>query len=102
MRLFRYSALTFNGHRIHYDRDYCLHEGYPGLIVHGPLQASLLAEFAALIRGGTSPRTFKYRALKPLFDAGTLKLHANETADGLELWVEGYDGAITMSASAQW
>jgi acyl dehydratase len=55
--LFRYSALTFNGHRIHYDRDYVTKvEGYPGLIVHGPLQASLLIEFAAKLRGASRPR----------------------------------------------
>ena len=53
--LFRYSALTFNGHRIHYDRDYVTKvEGYPGLIFHGPLQAALIVEFAAKLHGGTA------------------------------------------------
>ena len=57
--LFRYSALTFNGHRIHYDRDYVTKvEGYPGLIVHGPLQAALLVEMAAKLHGGKAPATF--------------------------------------------
>jgi len=56
--LFRYSALTFNGHRIHYDRQYVMEvEGYPGLIVHGPLQATLLIEFAASIHG-PGPKVF--------------------------------------------
>ena len=53
MLLFRYSALTFNGHRIHYDRDYVTEvEGYPGLVFHGPLQAALIVEFAAKLHGG--------------------------------------------------
>ena len=55
--LFRYSALTFNGHRIHYDRDYVTKvEGYPGLVFHGPLQAALIVEFAAKLHGGTAPK----------------------------------------------
>ena len=54
--LFRYSALTFNGHRIHYDRDYVTKvEGYPGLIFHGPLQASFIVELAAKLHGGKPP-----------------------------------------------
>ena len=57
--LFRYSALTFNGHRIHYDRDYVTKvEGYPGLIFHGPMQAAFLVEFAAKLHGGTAPKKF--------------------------------------------
>ena len=60
--LFRYSALTFNGHRIHYDRDYVTKvEGYPGLIFHGPMQAALLVEFAAKLHGGQAPKKFSYR-----------------------------------------
>ena len=60
--LFRYSALTFNGHRIHYDRDYVTKvEGYPGLIFHGPLQAAFIVEFAAKLHGGTAPKKFSYR-----------------------------------------
>ena len=60
--LFRYSALTFNGHRIHYDRDYVTKvEGYPGLIFHGPMQAALIVEFAAKLHGGTAPKKFSYR-----------------------------------------
>jgi 3-methylfumaryl-CoA hydratase len=102
VRLFRYSALTFNGHRIHFDRDYCRAEGYPGLIVHGPLQASFLAEFATSLRAGQTPRVFTYRALRPLFEVGVLTLNARESADGLDLWAEGYDGATTLKAHAQW
>jgi 3-methylfumaryl-CoA hydratase len=102
VRLFRYSALTFNGHRIHFDREYCIAEGYPGLIVHGPLQASFLAELAKSIRGGRPPRIFKYRALRPLFESGVLTLSARESAHGLDLWASGYDGATTLKAHAQW
>ena len=67
--LFRYSALTFNGHRIHYDRDYVTKvEGYPGLIFHGPMQAAFLVEFAAKLHGGTAPKKFIYRGVQPLFE----------------------------------
>ena len=67
--LFRYSALTFNGHRIHYDRDYVTKvEGYPGLIFHGPLQAAFIVELAAKLHGGTAPKKFSYRGVQPLFE----------------------------------
>ena len=66
--LFRFSALTYNGHRIHYDRDYARDvEGYPGLLVHGPLQALAMAE-AARASGGADHRFFEYRLVAPLFD----------------------------------
>ena len=62
--LFRYSALTFNGHRIHYDRDYVTKvEGYPGLIFHGPLQAAFIVEMAAKLHGGKAPKKFSYRGV---------------------------------------
>jgi 3-methylfumaryl-CoA hydratase len=100
--LFRYSALTFNGHRIHYDRDYVTKvEGYPGLIFHGPLQAALLVELAAKLRGGKPPKKFSYRGLQPLFE-GAFSANANETADGMELWVANADGQPTMKAIANW
>ena len=100
--LFRYSALTFNGHRIHYDRPYVTGvEGYPGLIVHGPLQASLLIEYATALRG-KSPKTFTHRGVSPLFDDGEFTVNANETADGLELWTANSKGMPTMKASAAW
>src|SRR5206468_10663505 len=64
--LFRYSALTFNGHRIHYDRDYVTKvEGYPGLIFHGPMQAALRVEFAAQLHGGSAPTQSDYRGVQP-------------------------------------
>jgi 3-methylfumaryl-CoA hydratase len=100
--LFRYSALTFNSHRIHYDVDYCREqESYPGLLVHGPLQASLLLEFAAAIRGRLPPRSFTFRCTSPLF-AGTAQLGANESHAGLQLSVADEQGRPTMTATASW
>jgi 3-methylfumaryl-CoA hydratase len=100
--LFRYSALTFNGHRIHYDRSYCREvEHYPGLVVHGPLQATLLIEHAAAARG-TAPRRFEFRAVRPLFDGTPFTLNAAEDAAGLSLWVADAEGRATMTATARW
>jgi 3-methylfumaryl-CoA hydratase len=101
--LFRYSALTFNGHRIHYDRDYVTKvEGYPGLIFHGPMQAAFLVEFAAELHGGAAPKKFVYRGLQPLFAPGEFSVNANETAAGMELWTANSDGAPTMKGTATW
>ena len=101
--LFRYSALTFNGHRIHYDRDYVTKvEFYPGLIVHGPLQASLLIEFAARQRGGKAPAKFVYRGVNPLFDGAEFIVNGNETSAGLEVWTANASGAPTMKGTASW
>jgi 3-methylfumaryl-CoA hydratase len=100
--LFRYSALTFNGHRIHYDRQYVTEvEGYPGLIVHGPLQATLLIEFAASIRS-VGPKAFSFRALNPLFDGQEFTLNAAESDGAVDLWITGPDGRTTMAGKAQW
>ena len=101
--LFRYSALTFNGHRIHYDRDYVTKvEGYPGLIVHGPLQAALLIELAAKLHGGKAPASFVYRGLQPLFDGGEFSVNANDTPAGMELWTANSAGQPTMQGTATW
>jgi 3-methylfumaryl-CoA hydratase len=101
--LFRYSALTFNGHRIHYDRDYVTRvEGYPGLIFHGPMQAAFLVEMAARLHGGVAPKKFSYRGVQPLFEGSEFSVNANETAGGLELWIANSDGAPTMKAVAAW
>jgi 3-methylfumaryl-CoA hydratase len=100
--LFRYSALTFNGHRIHYDRDYVTKvEGYPGLIFHGPMQAALLVEFAAKLRG-TAPRKFSYRGLQPLFEGSEFSINANESDTGMELWTANAAGQPTMKGTATW
>ena len=101
--LFRYSALTFNGHRIHYDAPYARGvEGYPGLIVHGPLQASLLVRMAEALRGAR-PARFGFRSLSPLFDDRDFTLNATDAGDGsMRLWTACADGPIAMEASAVW
>ena len=101
--LFRYSALTFNGHRIHYDRDYVTKvEGYPGLIFHGPLQAALIVELAARLHGGTAPKKFGYRGLQPLFEGSEFSINANDTPAGMELWTANSAGQPTMKGTAVW
>lgn len=98
--LFRYSAVTFNGHRIHYDRSYVTgEEGYPGLVVHGPLQATLLLQFAEEIEG-RAPSRFDFRGLRPLFDFESFSLCACRAEAGLQLWIETPDGKQTMAARA--
>ena len=101
--LFRYSALTFNGHRIHYDRNYVTEvEGYPGLIFHGPLQAALIIEMAAKLHGGKAPKKFTYRGLQPLFEGTEFSVNANETEIGMELWTANAEGQPTMKGTAVW
>jgi 3-methylfumaryl-CoA hydratase len=101
--LFRYSALTFNGHRIHYDRDYVTKvEGYPGLIFHGPLQATFIIEMAAKLHGGKAPKKFTYRGVQPLFEGGEFSINANETDAGMELWTANAEGQPTMKGTAVW
>jgi 3-methylfumaryl-CoA hydratase len=101
--LFRYSALTFNGHRIHYDRDYVTKiEGYPGLIFHGPLQAALIIEMAAKLRSGKPPKKFTYRGVQPLFEGTEFSINANETEAGMELWTANAEGQPTMKGTAVW
>jgi len=100
--LFRYSALTFNGHRIHFDRDYCRDEkGYESLLVHGPLQATFLMNFAADIEG-RMPRLFDYRALMPLYDGAEFSLNGARSADGLTVWAADRSGRPTMKAEVTW
>lgn len=99
--LSRYSAVTFNGHRIHYDRDYTRDvELYPGLIVHGPLQATYLLHMA---RGafGRMPAKFDFRGRAPLFDGQDFSLNAKrEGEDRLALWVAAQNGIVTLDANA--
>lgn len=97
--LFRYSALTFNGHRIHYDRDYAMGvEGYDGLIVHGPLLAQNLLNLAQSLLGEV--KTFRFRATAPLFDFEEGAFCAKVEAEGVSLWARGPDGRMCLSASA--
>jgi 3-methylfumaryl-CoA hydratase len=101
--LFRYSALTFNGHRIHYDRDYVTRvEGYPGLIFHGPMQAAFIVELAAKLHGGTAPKKLGYRGLQPLFEGSEFSVNANDTPAGMELWIANSAGQPTMKGTATW
>ncbi|MBV9561828.1 MAG: MaoC family dehydratase N-terminal domain-containing protein [Bradyrhizobium sp.] len=101
--LFRYSALTFNGHRIHYDRDYVTKvEGYPGLIFHGPLQAALIVELAAKLRGGTVPKSFAYRGVQPLFEGSEFSVNANDNGETMELWTANAQDQPTMKGTATW
>jgi len=98
--LFRYSALTFNSHRIHYDRDYAREvEGYDGLVFHGPLTATLLADLA--MTETTKPlASFSFRGLAPLFDDAAFTISGVNTADGCDLWATTPSGGIAMKASA--
>jgi 3-methylfumaryl-CoA hydratase len=100
--LFRYSAATFNGHRIHYDLPYARdEEGYPGLVVHGPLQATLLCHFAAELKG-SAPRQFSFRSLSPVFDTSSFTINAEPDGNSLHLWTAQSDGPVAMQANATW
>ena len=98
--LFRYSALTFNGHRIHYDRRYVTEvEGYGGLIVHGPLMATLLAGLGARHFGGREAKSFSFRALKPVIDLQPFDVcGAPQGGDAAELWIRDFEGHRAMAA----
>lgn len=99
--LFRYSALCFNGHRIHYDADYCREvEGYPNLVIHGPLLATLLANFAEET-GGKPLREFSYRALRPALLGDAITLHADVLGARIALFATLGDGAPCMRAEAR-
>ncbi|QOF76385.1 MaoC family dehydratase N-terminal domain-containing protein [Variovorax sp. 38R] len=105
--LFRYSALTFNGHRIHYDRRYVTQvEGYPGLIVHGPLIATLLVDLLRRnVPADAQLARFEFRAVRPTFDIAPFRVHgkpAEGSTDGktFSLWGEDADGWLTMQATA--
>lgn len=99
--LFRYSALTANGHRIHYDRSYVTGvEGYPGLIVHGPLQATLLADFAQRNFPGRRLSAFSFRGVRPLFDLAPFTLHAAGTEGRVTLETRDAEGHVCMQADA--
>ena len=98
--LFRYSALTFNGHRIHYDLDYCRNiEGYTNLVIHGPLNATLLAGFAEEV-GGKNVREFNYRGLSPALLGETITFSAQTNGDRVELVATLGSGVRSMEAEA--
>lgn len=99
--LFRFSALTFNAHRIHYDRPYAMNEeGYPGLVVHGPLTAVLLMELVR--RQAVQPVLgYSFRGLAPLFDLAPFRLIGTLADCRVSLEAQGPDGATAMTASAE-
>ncbi len=100
--LFRYSALTFNGHRIHYDRTYCeAVEGYPGLIVHGPLTATLLMDLFLRQKPAAPVTRFSFRARRPLFDVHPFAICGTHKPGGAALWALDHEGAVAMTAELQ-
>jgi 3-methylfumaryl-CoA hydratase len=100
--LFRYSALTFNGHRIHYDREYCREvEGYPGLIVHGPLTATLLMDLFLRNNPGARVTGFRFRARRPLFDIHPFDVCGYPVPGGARLWIADHQGNLAMSAEVE-
>lgn len=101
--LFRFSALTFNGHRIHYDRPYAADvEKYPGLVVHGPLQAIMLYGAACQAHPERTARHFSFRGIHPLFEHDTLSLNGRQNDDVLELMTANGDDTICMQAKLTW
>jgi 3-methylfumaryl-CoA hydratase len=101
--LFRYSALTFNGHRIHYDRRYVTEvEGYPGLIVHGPMLATLLLDLLRHEKPDAVVARYEFKAVRPVFDIHPFFVCGEPQRDGktFKLWVKDHEGYLTMSATA--
>ena len=102
--LFRFSALTFNSHRIHYDRAWAMEvEGYPGLVVHGPLTTTLLIDFARDQNPGRRIAAYATQARAPLFDTAPFELRGRPAANGhgCELWAVTPEGTIAMSAEVE-
>jgi 3-methylfumaryl-CoA hydratase len=103
--LFRYSAATFNSHRIHYDHPYVTQvEGYPGLVVHGPLTATLLVDLVRRNAPQATLKTFAFRALRPLYDTADFSTCGDpgESNRAARLWTRDAEGAVTMEATATW
>jgi 3-methylfumaryl-CoA hydratase len=100
--LFRYSALTFNGHRIHYDRRYVTDvEGYPGLVVHGPLIATLLLDLLRRELPQATVTHFTFKAVSPIFDVAPFHVCGrSEHTHTVKLWARTPDGQLAMDASA--
>lgn len=102
--LFRYSALTFNGHRIHYDLDFCRNEeGYPGLVVHAPLTATLMLQLARKYflekNNNAIFKEFNLKAVSPLFHNNLFSLHLKAAKDKCEIWANNHHGDLAMSAT---
>ena len=100
--LFRYSALTFNGHRIHYDRSYVTGvEGYPGLIVHGPLIATLLLDLLRRHLPDATVKRFSFKAVRPTFDIHSFTVCGKVEGQTVTLWGRDHEGWLTMQATAE-
>lgn len=100
--LFRYSALTFNGHRIHYDRSYVTGvEGYPGLIVHGPLIATLLMDLLRRHLPDAVVKRFSFKAVRPTFDIHPFTVCGKREGHTVTLWGRDHEGWLTMQATAE-
>ena len=100
--LFRYSALTFNGHRIHYDRIYCREEeGYPGLVVHGPLMATLMVDLLRREEPSARITSFTFRAKRPVFDTAPFTVAGRRDETGAALWVADAEGALCMDGRVE-
>jgi 3-methylfumaryl-CoA hydratase len=100
--LFRFSALTFNSHRIHYDRSWATEvEGYPGLVVHGPLTTTLLVDFARDNNPGRPIVAYATQARAPLFDTAPFELRGRPSAKGCECWAVTPEGTVAMSADIE-
>ena len=101
--LFRYSALTFNGHRIHYDADFCRQvEGYPDLVVHGPLIATLLLDLFWQRFPADLPKRFKYRARSPLFNPHPFTVNGKRDGASGQAWATNGSGGLAMWAELDW
>ncbi|KPQ07335.1 MAG: mesaconyl-C4 CoA hydratase [Rhodobacteraceae bacterium HLUCCA12] len=98
--LFRYSALTFNGHRIHYDRPFCAEEGYDGLVVHGPLLATLMMDLLRRNLPDATVHSFAFRAVAPVTDTAAFSVHGRTEGETVQLWVRRADGALAMEGRA--
>jgi 3-methylfumaryl-CoA hydratase len=99
--LFRYSALTYNGHRIHYDAAYAREvEGYGGLVVHGPLLATLLLDLVRRQRPDARVQAFTFRAVAPMLVDRPFAACGAPHGQGARLWIAGDDGALKMTADA--
>lgn len=99
--LFRFSALTYNAHRIHYDRDYATHtEFYPGLVVHAPLLAILVLDLAVQMRPGIPITQFRFRAIRPTIDLGPIQLGGKCEGSEMTLWSSDHENLVGLKATA--
>lgn len=100
--MFRYSAVTFNAHRIHYDTPYTVGaEGYPAILVQGQLGATLMLEALLRRTGGTRPKRFSFRGVQPIHVDEPLRVEGAQSADGWDLWIRDRSGALRMTAKAE-